>query len=125
MYDSDEVWDEMRRAAMDEYVRGVDKLNERARVDVVAWTERMAEVFREAVRPLLETLGALARKVGEQIREFAAAIGVLEGGDEGDGFPWRRRPRVAEVRPLRVVDAVAAGRGPVMSMRTRIRGGRR
>lgn len=103
-------------------------MNERARVDVVdvvAWVERMAEGFGKAVRPLLETLGALARKVGEQIREFAAAIGLLEEGNAGDEFPWRRRPRVADVRPLRMVDAVAAGRQPAMTMRTRIRGGRR
>lgn len=114
--------------ALDEHVREQVERDERVRAAVVALMERVAEVIGEAVRPLLEALGALARAVGEQVREFAAAIGVWEEGnegDEGDEFPWRRRPRVAEVRPLRVVDAVAAGRGPVMSMRTRIRGGRR
>jgi len=88
------------------------------------WFTRGGEVV-EAFRPLVEALVALARRVVEEIREFAAAVGLMEGRDEVDEFPWQRRPRVADVRPLRMVDAVAAGRLPAVTMRTKIRGGRR
>ncbi len=108
------------QAALVEYLKRKDE-----RLAAVAWMERFVEELVEVFRPLLEKLGAVARRVVEEVREFAAAVGLMEGRDEVDEFPWRRRPRVADVRPLRMVDAVAAGRQPAMTMRTRIRGGRR
>lgn len=108
------------QAVLVEYLKRRDE-----RTAAVAWMERFVEELVEAFRPLLEKLGTVARRVVEEVREFAAAVGLMEGRDEVDEFPWQRRPRVADVRPLRMVDAVAAGRGPAMTMRTRIRGGRR
>lgn len=108
------------QAALVEYLKRKDE-----RPAAVAQMERFVEEVVEVFRPLLEALGAVARRVVEEVREFAAAVGLLEEGNAGDEFPWRRRPRVADVRPLRMVDAVAAGRQPAMTMRTRIRGGRR
>lgn len=108
------------QTALVEYLKRKDE-----RPAAVAWMERFVEEVVEVFRPLLEKLGAVARRVVEEAREFAAAVGLMEGRDEVDEFPWQRRPRVADVRPLRMVDAVAAGRQPAMTMRTRIRGGRR
>ena len=115
------------QAALVEYLKRKDERTA-AVARMERFVEEVVEAFRpllEAFRPLLEALGALAGRVVEEVREFAAAVGLLEGRDEVDDFPWRRRPRVADVRPLRMVDAVAAGRQPAMTMRTRIRGGRR
>lgn len=120
MYDSDEVRDKVRRemAELDarteasrQFVEGMREL-----------VEKLAQQFYEAFRPLMENVAETLNKFGMVLAEVNE---LLWPADEGDGFSWRRRPRRPEVRPVRGVDAVAAGRSPGMIVRTRIRGGRR
>jgi hypothetical protein len=98
---------------------------ERLRAVVQAWASEFVLALEESLRPLLERLAAALEAVGGRFRELAEAIGLLEEADAPEPFPWQKRPRVPDVRAARSVDAVAAGRHPAMTMRTRIRGGRR
>jgi hypothetical protein len=100
---------------------------------VTRFTEACRNLSEKLVNELFEALGPWFREWAEWLKEFGESVvgGLVAGiGDgwsrrDGGGFSWRRRPRRPVVRPVRGVDAVAAGRSPGMIVRTRIRGGRR
>lgn len=85
-------------------------------VEIIAWAEKVAQALVEAFTPAIRT-------VTEALQELAEQIGIIKR--EKPWMPWVSRPRKPDIRPLQVVDAVAAGRHPAMIWRRQIRGGRR
>jgi hypothetical protein len=112
------------QAALVSYLEELDERAgwlERLRAAVQAWVSE----FMRAVEKALEQFAAALAAAGGRFEALAEAIGLVKEDGEAEPFPWQRRPRTPAVRPARPVDAVAAGRHPAMTMRTRLRGGRR
>ena len=148
MYDSDEVRDAVRREGVIGLIfrwpDGGPSPEEHAvvldawKAAQAEWQARQAKVtevirqFCDAVkelgeaicRALVEGLAPVAAGVAEAFQELAERIGIIHR-EMPQPMPWARRPRKPEIRPVRLVDAVAAGRHPAMIFRTKIRGGRR
>lgn len=98
---------------------------ERFRAAIQAWVSEFVRAVEDALRPVLEQFAEALEAVGERFRDLAEVIGLLDEDEAPEPFLWQKRPRTAAVRLVRHVDAVAAGRHPAMTMRTRVRGGRR
>lgn len=151
MYDSDEVRDAVRREML-QMLPGMDRsLTERlspweraAINDAVdakaaeydAWRERLVAAMQNFLNAVIEEVERVARAFIEglapvvqqaiaAIEELADQLGLLHEDAGAPPFSWRGRRRKPECRPVRPVDAVAAGRHPAMLFRSRRVGGRR
>lgn len=116
------------QAALVAYLEELDERAgwlERLRAAVQAWAAEFIKAVWKALEPALEQFYAALTAAGGRFEALAEAIGLVKEDGEAEPFPWQRQPRKPAVRPARPVDAVAAGRHPAMTMRTRLRGGRR
>lgn len=85
---------------------------------ILAWAEEVGQL-------LLDANAAALKPAAAGLEALAEALGILDDKMERRPAPWAARPRKPEIRPVRPVDAVAAGRHPAMLFRTRHVGGRR
>ena len=115
------------QAAISEYL---DRQEAQRRIwaDLYAAFRELAQAAAIEIKSYIEAFfGGLfepVRRAAEAMRELAESIGIV-AAPEPPPFAWQRRERRPHVQPAHVVDAVAAGRHPAMSLRTRLRGGRR
>lgn len=148
MYDSDEVRDAVRREMLSGALTpGAENLEwppeetVALRDAVIARQVQAAQQIEQVLDALMQRLTRLATEafgamaealkgLGDAAREieelFGLMIDIAGPGGTADGVSRRRRGHGKPViRPLHLIDPVAAGRHPAMIMRTKIRGGRR
>lgn len=106
---------------LDAIIRAIREAIENVRRELVntihEWAKHIAQVFTSVAQATKEALEAFC--------ELVDLLGLLDDGFGQAQVPQAAWPRRPVITPVRIIDAVAAGRHPAMTFRARRVGGRR
>lgn len=125
-----------QRAILD-YVRASEGQPQQERLERIAamvsaamkkWAEDIAAALRPLVEQMRQAMAELGQRIVQGVLDGLDALAEALTSDEPEAaatFSWRRHGRKPAVRPVHLIDAVAADRHPAVTQRTQLRGGRR